>query len=340
MVTFIAVVSARSLIAVSAALLLARPGVAGPLSLPKAQAKRSEARELVTRIASGEGNVNAAVNRLTFLGEQPYACSALEAEAARAIDEQQTRNIVQALSQLNHPCAEGPLGSMLRSTDGATRMAAAQGLSRIKRHGAGAELLPLLQDPSMGVRREAAKALGATHAAAYARPLLEAARREGEPEARAAMLIAVGATQDARAAVALETFLSHSSETTRSAAAEGLCALGAKKGIEFARARLASADRFERLQGLSMLEASPPTKASLLLKPLLDDPDRTVAAAAAHALYRLGDASMLDWLVLHSFNAVGPEKEAYERELDTMRLSDDQRRFILVRAGLAKTGAP
>jgi hypothetical protein len=45
---------------------------------------------------------------------------------------------------------------------------------------------------------------------------------------------------------------------------------------------------------------------------------------------------MLDWLVVASFNAEGQEKLAYEKELEALRLADDQRNAILRKAGLRK----
>jgi HEAT repeat protein len=163
---------------------------------------------------------------------------------------------------------------------------------------------------------------------------MRAAAAEGEPEVREAMLIAAGQTADKRQIAALERFLDDSSESARFAAAQGLCALGARAGFDFAKKRLASDDRYERRRGLALFEGSHAKDAAAVLEPLLEDKDRTLAAAAARILFEGGDASRLDWLVLKSFQANGEEKLPYERELEALRLTDDQRRAILGKAGI------
>ena len=77
-------------------------------------------------------------------------------------------------------------------------------------------------------------------------------------------------------------------------------------------------------------------QAAPALRPLLEDKDRSLAAGAARILYQGGDKTMLSWLVLASWNAKGEEKLAYEKELETLRLADDERKAILRKAGMAK----
>jgi hypothetical protein len=72
------------------------------------------------------------------------------------------------------------------------------------------------------------------------------------------------------------------------------------------------------------------------LRPLLEDKDRTLAASAARILHQGGDKSMLGWLVLASWKANGEEKLAYEKELETLHLADDERKAILRKAGMVK----
>jgi hypothetical protein len=72
----------------------------------------------------------------------------------------------------------------------------------------------------------------------------------------------------------------------------------------------------------------------LVLEPLLKDDDRALQAAAARILYQGGDLPKLDWLVLRSFQSLGDDRLAYEKELESLRLPDDERRAILRRAGI------
>ena len=316
------------------ALLLATVTFAGPLARQKAMSKRAEAQELVEQLLRGEGNQNIIVNRIKYLGEEPYACAELSDLARREFDAERMRTVASTLGQLGHPCAEGTLMNLLGSDDGATRMAAAQGLGRMKSLSAGPKLQALLEDKSMGVRKEAARALGATRALRFGGPLMKVAKTEGEPEVRVEMLIAVGNSGDKKQSAALEAFLTNSSESTRFAAAKGLCLLGSKKGFDFARARLAATDRWERMQGLALFEGSRAKDVNVVLAPLLDDADHGLAASAARVLYQGGDESKLSWLVLRSFHADGPDKLLYEEQIEPLRLADDQRKAILAKAGI------
>jgi HEAT repeat protein len=229
--------------------------------------------------------------------------------------------------------AEAELVQMTHDSDPVVRMNAAQGLGRLASR-QWKSLLPLLKDPSMGVRAEASRALGATHAAKAAKPLLSAARGETEPEVRSVMLAAVGDLGDLSAAEGLAAYLGSQSESARLGAARGLCHLGAPQGIAYAKKLLDSKDKFERRSGLDMFEGASARVAKGVLKPLLKDADVALAAKAARILYQGGDAVMIDWLVLASFHAKPEEKEAYERELELLHLQDDQRKAILAKAGL------
>jgi HEAT repeat protein len=166
--------------------------------------------------------------------------------------------------------------------------------------------------------------------------LLATARLEPDPQTRVMMLEAVGASGDKRQAPALEAFLEDSSESTRFAAARGLCLLGAPAGFAFARKLLASEDKHVRRQGLALFEGLSAKQAAPMLRPLLEDKDRTLAAGAARILYQGGDKTMLSWLVLASWNAQGEQKLTYEKELETLQLADDERKALLRKAGVVK----
>jgi HEAT repeat protein len=300
----------------------------------KKAGQRAEAQDIEDAIVRVEGNLNTLINRVHYLGQEAIVSLDLSEMVKRAADLPQQRNVAQALAELGHPNGEPGLLWLINSEDGAVRMAAARGLGRVKSMAAIPKLTPLLSDKTLGVRREAAKALGALHAAKAGPALMKAAQVEGEPEVREAMLVAVGQTGDKRQAGALEHFLDDSSESARFAAAQGLCGLGAKKGFEFAKKRLASADRYERMRGLLLFEGSRAKEVAPVLEPLLTDKDASIAAATGRILYQGGDDKKLDWLVLRSFQTNGDEKLAYEKELEALRLADDQRRAILAKAGI------
>ncbi len=304
----------------------------GPGETAKATRRRAEARAAVASIVEG-GNAASAASRLRYLGEERFAAIELADELRKSVDDRQRRNIVYALSLLETKAAEPALLASLEDEDGAVRMSAVQGLARIGSKRVDA-IRPLLSDKTMGVRRDAARALGASRNPKMGKVLLRAAKTEGEVEARAAMLVAVGQCGDQRAAPELEAFLSHSSESTRHAAAQGLILLGAKKGFEYAQRLLQSADKLERRQALDLLEGANAKAAAFILKPLLNDQDHAVAARAARILFQGGDRAMLEWLVLASHHARIEDKLPYEAELEKLRLADDQRRAILAKAGI------
>ncbi|MBI3183364.1 MAG: HEAT repeat domain-containing protein [Myxococcales bacterium] len=311
--------------------LLPLAGVAGPSS-EKAAQRRAEAEDLAQKIAEG-ANAQSLANRIKFLSEERAASAELAGVLGKSVDPAQRRNIVQALAILASPAAEQVLLSVLSDSDGAVRMYAVQGLGRMGSR-ATDKMRVLLGDPTLGVRREAARALGAAHQPKMAKALLSAAKAEGEPEVRSAMLVAAGECGDAKQAKALEAFLANSSESTRFAAARGLCLLGAPAGFAFAKELLSSKEPTTRRSALSLLEGTKAKQAAPLLRPLLADADKALAAGAARILYEGGDGSMLEWLVLASHHAGTDDKLRYEAELEKLRLADDQRRAILAKAGI------
>ncbi len=318
-------------------LLLPAPAVYAAAAGSRSESRQAEADAQVERVLAGDG-VGAAVSRLQFLGQQRHAAERLAEEAGSA-RVRTRRDVAYALSLLAASEGEDALLRLSQDADAAVRMSAVQGLGRLRgpRMQRRVEvLLPRLSDPTSGVRREAARALGALARPEAGAALMAAARAEPELDARAAMLTAAGQSGDVRQAAALRTFLKSSSESTRFAAARGLVALGAPEGYAFAQELLGSQDRFVRRQGLALFEGVPAQRAGRALRPLLEDADRGLAAAAARVLYQGGEAAMLDWLVLASWRAKdGREKLSVERELEPLRVSDEARREALRRAGVA-----
>jgi HEAT repeat protein len=319
-----------------AVLLLAPLAFAGPASAQKRVRARTEVNSLLEQLAKGGGSVQTTISRLKLTGEKEYAAEEIQGFLRKIVDERTRRNFVAVLAGLEAHGAEQTLARLAADPDSAVRMYAAQGLGRIKSRNVEA-LLPLLEDKSSGVRKESARALGASGKAAVGKDLLAAAKKETDLEVRAEMLVAIGKTGDAKQAPALKEFLSSDSESTRFAAAKGLCQLGSADGFTFANKLLTAEDRFVRRQGLALYEGVPAKKAEAALRPLLEDKDRTLAAGAARILYQGGDKKMLDWLVLASWNAKSAdEKDAYEKELEQLRLADDERKSILRKAGMVK----
>ncbi|HEX4622613.1 MAG TPA: HEAT repeat domain-containing protein [Myxococcaceae bacterium] len=315
----------------AAALACAAGGPAWSANAKKAE-HREEALRLAQSILSG-GNLQGDLARAKFIGEEGIVSSELLRPLHLATDEHERENLTLALATLASPVAERVLLSVLRDPDPVVRMNAAQGLGRIPTR-AWQGLVPLLKDPSMGVRAQAAQSLGLLKARPSGKPLLAAARSDGEPEVRASELAAAGSSGDKSVVAGLASFLTSTSEETRVGAARGLCRLGAPQGFDFARKLLDAKDKYERRRGLELFEGAPAKAAGPVLRPLLKDADVGLAAKAARILYQGGEAVMLDWLVLASFHAKPEEKDAYERELELLQLQDDQRKAILGKAGL------
>gem|GEM_PF-850986 len=308
-----------------ALLLMAPLALALPPSAQKRLRAQAEAEEVVGQLVRGNASVPNTISRLRYIGERDHAADAL----------QQSLRKTAVLAGLEARSAEPVLVKLAVDEDSTVRMYAAQGLGRLRSRNVQV-LLPLLEDKSLGVRKEAAKALGASRNPSMSKLLVSAAKKEPELEVRAEMLVAAGTAGDARQMPALKEFLASDSESTRFAAAKGLCKLGSPDGFAFASKLLASQDRFVRRQGLELYEGVPAKKASSVLSPLLKDADKSLAAGAARILYQGGDKAMLEWLVLASFQAKGEEKLAYEKELEALQLADDQRKAILRKTGMVK----
>ncbi|MDY7230515.1 HEAT repeat domain-containing protein [Hyalangium rubrum] len=318
-----------------AVLLLAPLAFALPPSAQKRLRNRAEVDGMLEQLVDG-GSVQTIISKLKYNGETEYAADEILIYLRKTVDERGRRNLVAVLAGLETRGAEGALVKLAQDPDSAVRMYSAQGLGRIRSRNVEV-LLPLLEDKSSGVRKEAAKALGASRNSAMSRMLLAAAKKEPELEVRAEMLVAAGRAGDTKQIPALKEFLASDSESTRFAAARGLCQLGSPDGFTFANKLLGAEDRFVRRQGLVLYEGVPAKKAEPALRPLLEDKDRTLAAGAARVLYQGGDKQMMEWLVLASWNAKGyDEKAAYEKELETLQLADDVRKTILRKAGVAK----
>lgn len=315
---------------------LALCGALAPPALAGGGKRAGDAVLIIDQLLDGELNANQAANRLSFSGQERFATVQLADLLKRTAEPRRRSALLETLALVATPDpeAERAFGRALGDEDIGNRLAGLRGLGRIRAVGSVAVVERQLGDKALGVRREAARALGAIGLPRSSAPLVNAARGEDDPEVRALMLVSAGRCGDKKVAPALESWLDGSSESARTAAARALCLLGSPKGQAFARKLLASKDRFERLQGVLLFEGATAKVAGPVLTPVLEDEYPPAKAAAARILYLGGDKAKLDWLVIQSFRASGEDKLPYERELETLRLTDEDRRAVLRKAGL------
>jgi HEAT repeat protein len=297
--------------------------------------RRNEAIRVLEDFFGGRMGVNQMVNRLTFLGEAGYGADELIAAYKKA-DPKLQGQILEALVGLGmfSEDTDKLFVRALDSGDVAQIITACRGLAKAKSTRALPRLVEQLGAKQPAVRRETAKALGEIGSPKAGAALMAAAKKEDDLEARLAMVVAVGRSGDKKQIAGLEALLAVDSETTRLAAAQALCLLGAKSGVAYAQKLLASATPLERLQGVLLFEGAPAKVAQGPLQVALADSDHKVRATAARVLVEGGDTSKLNWLVIESAKAVGDDRLAYENQLEKLRLTDEARQAILEKAGL------
>lgn len=307
--------------------LLALPSAAGPNH-------RAEAVTLVGQLLTGQARLNQFTNRILFLGETRYASAELCRALRREPNPRVRQVAVEALAALGVANAdtERAFIDALGDDDTATRLAGMRGLGRVRSAEGVPLLVEALKEGTLAVRREAARALGDVGRSKAGPALLAAAKAEDDLETRAVMLVAAGRTQDKKLARPLEGLLESDSEVTRLAAAQALCALGAKSGAAYAARLLASEHPAERMQGVRLFEGAGLAVAGPPLKRLRADGDDRVRAAAARVLAQAGDASSAQWLVLESERFEGDQRLLYEDEIEKLRLSDEARRALVKKA--------
>lgn len=273
---------------------------------------------------------------MQYLGEPRYAAAEAVFALRRTSDRKLRGQILEFLAALGVRDGEIERAFLqsLQSDDTGEVMTAARGLGALKSEQAVKPLITLLGHAMLGVRREAARALGAIGKPPAGAPLLKAAKAEGDLDVKVVMITAAGRSGDKKQSSALEALLKDDSESTRFAAAQGLCALGTASCATFAGKLLASTDKNERLQGVMLFEGTSAKVAGPVLEKVLAQPEVKVRARAARILAQGGDAKKLDWLVIESARAKGEERLPYEDELEKLRLTDEQRAAILKKAGL------
>lgn len=294
-----------------------------------------EAMKVLDGFLGGTVPLNTAVNRVQFLGEEARVSLELTFAARRAAGKQKEQ-ILEFLGALafRHEDVERVFLAAVKSSENGEVMLGARGLGRIKSDKGVQALIALLSSPVLGPRREAARALGEIGKPAAAAPLLKAARAEQDLDLRLMMITSAGKSGDKKQIPAFEALLTDDSESTRLAAGQALCALGAPKCAQFAGKLLASKDKNERFQGVMVFEGASAKVSSATLKPLLTDADDKLRARAGRILAQGGDPNGLEWLVLESTKAKGEVRLVYEDELEKLRITDEQRQAILKKAGL------
>lgn len=294
-----------------------------------------EAQKVLDAFLQGQMPLNAAVNRVQFLGEERYVSGELVFATRRASGKMRGQ-ILEFLTSLavRDPEVEKVFLKALQSDDTGEVMSGARGLGRIKSEQGVKVLISLLASPLLGPRREAARALGEIGKPAAAAPLLKAAKTETDLDLRLMMIVSAGRSGDKKQIPAFEALLTDDSESTRLAAAQSLCLLGSPRCAQFAGKLLASKDKNERFQAVMLFEGSSAKFSSPTLTPMLQDPDDKLRARAARILVQGGDTKGLTWLVLESTKAQGEKRLVYEDELERLRITDEQRQAILKKAGL------
>jgi HEAT repeat protein len=296
----------------------------------------AEAAHVLEQFFAGTMPLNAAINRVQFLGAEGFAAGQLIFALRRATDSRGRSQVLEFLASLG--VRDGEVEQVflraLASDDTGEAMLGVRGLGRIKSGEAVKPLIALLSNPMLGLRREAARALGEIGKPAASAPLLKAARSETDLDLKVLMISAAGRAGDRKQIPTLEGLLKDDSESTRLAGGQALCALGAPKCAQFAGKLLASKDKNERFQAVMLFEGASAKVSGPTLSPLLKDSDDKLRARAARILVQGGDLKEVEWLVIESAKAEGEHRLAYEDELEKLRVSDEQRQAILKKAGL------
>ena len=244
-------------------------------------------------------SVPAAISRLTYLGEEAFAAVELGASDPHA---------GRAAAARRGP---GPLPAGRTAAAGRTAVtgrATATAPSAWPRPPAWDGQVPKPSPPSgpcwrigrwarVGPRRWRWDRVGSP---ATGGRLVEAARREAEPEVRAAILVAVGEVGAKQQRRALAGFLDSGSEGTRLAAARALCLLGAQRGPLVRRASGSrTGESYERRAAIELLTDVPlDARRRRCCGPCWRTGIPAVAAAAARLLARAGEPAARAWLVL------------------------------------------
>jgi HEAT repeat protein len=242
----------------------------------------------------------------------------------RPMEVQTEYRLVELLALLSQPVSAHYFLNTLEKEDAYLRMLAASTLGRLRLKEALPSLTKMLEDERLALRREAAIALGRLKLKQAGKPLVAALHVEAEPEVREQMLWALGMLNDRKNLAPLQGFLTHSSESTRWAAAKALLSMGELSGWKWLKPHLNSKEASECAYALLSLEDAVPNKswkadALALLHRVMQEREATLAAQAAGLAARWGDKSAYVWLENKVQQSQNPELRVYEETLDKVR---------------------
>ena len=297
-----------------------------------------QARVLIMEVRQKERSPASASNRMEVLGIQEAAAALLLGALQKPMDIQTRYRLVELLSSLSQPVSANYFLKALGSEDAYLRMLAATTLGRLRIQAAFPKLVEMLEDERLALRREAAVALGQLKLKPAAKPLLTALQAEAEPEARERMLWALGMLNDKKNIPSIQGFLTHSSESTRWAAAKALLAMGEASGWKWLKPQLSSKEDSECAYALLSLEGVVPnkswrTEALGVLHHIMQEREASLAISAALVAVRFGDNTAYGWLEKKAEQTQGEKLHLYQEALDKARhaaaglLPSGERRF-------------
>jgi len=285
-----------------------------------------EVRLLISEVQQKIRSPSSASNRLETLGRQQVASVLLLEMLQKPVEQQTQYRLVELLALLAQPISANYFLSSLESEDAYLRMLSATALGQLRIPAALPGLVKMLEDERLALRREATTALGRLKLKQAGKPLLTALHAEAEPDVRERMFWALGMLNDKTTLLAIQVFLTHSSETTRWAAAKALLAMGELSGWKWLKPRLDSQEDSECAYALQSLEEAVPGKkwkaeALASLHQIIQKREASLATSAAVLAARWGDKPAYVWLEKKAEQSQDIERRTYEEALDKVRHS-------------------
>ncbi|MCL2626414.1 MAG: HEAT repeat domain-containing protein [Cystobacterineae bacterium] len=279
-----------------------------------------EARQLIAELQMRTCSPASAAHRMQTLGVQKGAAVLLLEMLQKPMEAPTQQRLVDLLVLLSQPISAYYFLNSLKGEDAYLRMSAAKALGQLRVKEALPGLVSMLEDERLALRREAATALGRLKQKAAQEPLLAALQVEPEPEAREQMLWALGLLEAKKHLSVIQGFLTHSSESTRWAAARALLAMGEASGWKWLKPHLNSQESGECAQALHSLQEAVPSKswkaeALVLLRGMMQEREAPLAAQAAVLAACWGDKSARLWLEKRVEQSEGMEVSIYEEAL-------------------------
>ena|GEM_PF-1998956 len=279
---------------------------------------------LITEVQQKTLSPSSAKNRMETLKLQKAASVLLLEMLQRPMETQAQYRLVELLALLSQPVSAHYFLNALESEDAYLRMLAATALGPLRIQAALPQLVKMLEDERLALRLQAAVALGQLKRKQAGGPLTTALKAEAEPEVRERMLWALGMLNDKKNLSSIQMFLTHSSESTRWAAARALVAMGEVSGWKWLKPRLNSKEDSECAYALLSLEEAVPdpswkAEALAVLWQIMRQKEAFLAAPAALVAVRWGDMSAHRWLEKKAKESEGAALKLYEEALAKAR---------------------